>query len=170
MAGVTVIEADHVPEKHKNDYDIHFRQPPNAHPVIERANEIASLPSGTAKEQARRMYGMRLLYDRSPALEVAQGAKITGLTWPVQYHGEWCFGWHDGNYASIPADMVRLDPPATKEIRYDRSSNIRAKAKWKFVQKDKEKEKNGEWLKFDKGDIITNVSCRPTAFPCVTYC
>jgi len=158
VPGFTVIEAERVPEKHKNDYDIHFRQPPNSHPVIDRATEIARLPSGIAKEQARRMYGMRLLYDRSPALELAQGAKITGISFPAQYLGEWCFGWHDGNYASVPVDLVRLEPPPSKEICYDRSSNVRAKARWKFVQRDKEKDKNGEWLKFDKGDTITNIA------------
>lgn len=111
------------------------------------------------------MYGMRLLYDRSPALELAQGAKITGISFPAQYLGEWCFGWHDGNYASVPVDLVRLEPPPSKEICYDRSSNVRAKARWKFVQRDKEKDKNGEWLKFDKGDTITNIACKANTCP-----
>lgn len=158
VPGLTVIDEAVVPEKFRNDYDIHFKNPPLPHPAIERAEEIAPKPSGVTKDQARRMYGMKLLYDRSPALELAQGARITGISWPIQYQGEWCFGWHDGNYASVPADLVKLDPPPKSQIKYDRGSLVRAKARWKFSVKDKDK--NSEWLKFDKNETISNIACK----------
>ncbi|KAI6785438.1 uncharacterized protein J7T54_007080 [Emericellopsis cladophorae] len=156
VPGVTVIEGSSLPEKYRNDYDIHFKQPTRPHPVIERADELIYRPSAVSLDQARRMYGQRLLYDRSPALELAQGARISGLTWPSKYNGEWAFGWHDAHYASVPTLLLKLDAPSTSEIRYERSSIIRAKARWRFSVK--EKEKNADWLKFDKGDIITNIS------------
>ena len=159
VPGLTVIEGDQVPEKHHNDYDIHFRAPPVPHPVAKRAREIASQPTGVAREQSRRLYGQRLLYDRSPALELAKGARLTGITWPVQYQGEWIFAWHDGNCASVPADLVKLDPPPSSMVRYDRTSMVCARAKWKFAVKEKKGEK-GEWLKFDKNDTITNIACK----------
>lgn len=158
VPGLTVIEGERVPDRHHNDYDIHFKRQPLPHPVFERANEIAPLPCGIAKEQARRLYGQRLLYDRSPALELAQGARITGISWPVQYQGEWMLGWHNGNYASIPSDIVKLEVPARSEIKYDRTSLVRAKARWKFHMKEKDKDKN-EWLKFDKNETISNIAC-----------
>lgn len=150
-----------MPESNKNDYDIHLRSPIQRHPCIERAPEIDEMPSGVAKDQARRMYSQRLLYDRSPALELAQGAKITGITWPIQYQGEWCFGWHDGNWASVPTDLVKLNPPPDDQIpKYDKTSLVRAKARWKFAVKDKENKDKVEWLKFDKNEIISNISCK----------
>src|SRR5690606_20803023 len=139
--------------------DIHFRGPPVPHPVVERAREIASQPTGVAKEQSRRLYGQRLLYDRSPALELSKGARLTGITWPAQYQGEWIFAWHDGNFASVPGDLVKLDTPPSSMVRYDRTSMVSARAKWKFAVKEKKGE-NGEWLKFDKSDTITNIACK----------
>lgn len=164
VPGLTVIQGEQVPEKFHNDFDVHFKRPPLAHPVRDRSAEVSMLPSGVARDQARRMYGQRLLYDRSPALELAQGARITGLTWPSQYSGEWCFGWHEGNYASIPSDLVRLDQPPRSEIKYDKMSAIRATSRWKFShnQKDKFKDKDREtedWLKFDKNETISNIAC-----------
>ena len=158
VPGLVVIEDDTVPEKYHNDYDIQFRRPPIPHPVIEEVSGMVSLPSGTAKEVARRLYGQRLLFDRSPALEVAQGARITGIRWPAQYQGAWIFAWHNGTYASIPTEIVKLEPPPRNEIKYDRTSTVFAKAKWKFHVKEKDKTKN-EWLKFDKNETITNISC-----------
>ncbi|KAF4126624.1 hypothetical protein GMORB2_0360 [Geosmithia morbida] len=155
VPGMTVIEGDTVPDKHYNDYDIHFRNPPLPHPVLERIDGVgSSMPTGISKEQSRRLFGQRLLPDRSPALQVAKGARITSLRWPDRYNGEWCFGWHEGTFASIPFDIVRLEVPPSDEIRYDRQSLVTAKAKWRFSVKDKE---YGDWLKFDKNETISNL-------------
>ena len=158
IPGVTVVDQAAVPEQFRNNYDLHFKNPPEAHPVAEKADEIALLPTGCAKEAARRMYGQRLLFDRTPALEMVQGAKITGITWPEKYVGEWAFGWHDGVCASVPTEILRLDQPPADEIKLPGTSQIRATAKWKFNPKDKDKFK-GDWLKFDKDEVITNISC-----------
>lgn len=163
VAGLTVIDGDHdVPDVHRNDYDLHLRYPPREHPVLDGSRlDVASgpggMPTGIAKETARRMYGQRLLPNRVPALQVAAGARITGLRWPEEHRGEWCFGWHEGAFASIPFDIMRLEPPPPEEIRYDSRSLVTAKARWRFVVKDKE---FGDWLKFDKGDTITNLACK----------
>jgi hypothetical protein len=160
VPGLTVIDEPVVPAKYHNDYDIHFRVPTQRHPCVDRAAELSQMPSGVAKDNARRMYGQRLLYDRSPALELAAGARITGLTWPIQYQGEWCFGWHDGNWASVPTDIIKLDPPPASMIKYDRTSLIRGRARWKFSVKDKDSKDKIEWLKFEKGEIISNIACK----------
>ena len=162
IAGMTVVEGEVVPDKHRNDFDVHFKRPPQPHPVIERSFELENLPSVVAKDQARRLYGQRLLPDRSPALEVALGARITGITWPPQYGGEWCFGWHDGQYGSIPTELVKLEQPPGKEVRYDKRSAVCATSRWKFYVKDKDKNKEKdqeEWLKFDKNETISNIAC-----------
>ncbi|KAM0448972.1 hypothetical protein ACHAO4_008201 [Trichoderma viride] len=154
VPGIAVVDQTEVPPHLVNDYDLLFNSPPEPHPVRERAAELAHLPTGHAKESARRLFGQRLLPDRTPALELIQGAKITGLTWPSRYGGEWAFGWHDGVFASIPIEILKLDRPPFSQIKRNNSSRIRAKAKWKFSIK----EKNEDWLKFDKDEVITNIS------------
>ncbi|KAL6896522.1 hypothetical protein GGI43DRAFT_122760 [Trichoderma evansii] len=154
VPGIAVVDQTEVPPHLVNDYDLLFNSPPEPHPVRERAAEIAHLPTGHAKESARRLFGQRLLPDRTPALELIQGAKITGLVWPARYAGEWAFGWHDGKFASIPVEILKLSRPPFSLIKRNNSSRIRAKAKWKFSVK----EKNEDWLKFDKDEVITNIS------------
>jgi hypothetical protein len=151
-----VVDQTEIPPHLINDYDLFFMNPPEPHPVRERAAEIAHLPTAHAKESARRLFGQRLLPDRTPALEFIQGAKITGITWPARYNGEWAFGWHDGVHASIPTDIIKLDRPPFGHIKRNATSRIRAKAKWKFAPK----EKNEDWLKFDKDEVISNITCK----------
>ncbi|KAL7806524.1 hypothetical protein V8C44DRAFT_198832 [Trichoderma aethiopicum] len=154
VPGISVVDQTEVPPHLVNDYDLLFMNPPEPHPVRERAAEIAHLPTAHAKESARRLFGQRLLPDRTPALEFIQGAKITGITWPSRYNGEWAFGWHDGVHASIPTDILKLDRPPFGHIKRNATSRIRAKAKWKFAPK----EKNEDWLKFDKDEVISNIT------------
>ncbi|KND88744.1 hypothetical protein TOPH_06580 [Tolypocladium ophioglossoides CBS 100239] len=155
VPGICVVDQVEVPDHLRNDYDLHFTHPPTAHPAQENGAEVAGHPTGVAKEQARRIYGQRLLYDRTVALELAQGARITGIKWPPKYNGEWIFAWHDGVFASVPADVIKLNLPPAAEIKLGGTSHIRARSKWKFAPKDKEKE---NWLKFDKNELITNIS------------
>lgn len=157
VPGICVVDQAEVPDHLRNDYDLHFTHPPTAHPAQENGSEVAGHPTGVAKEQARRIYGQRLLYDRTAALELAQGARVTGIKWPPKYNGEWIFAWHDGVFASVPTDVIRLDLPPAADIKLGGTSHIRAKSKWKFAPKDKEK---GDWLKFDKNETITNISCK----------
>lgn len=156
ITGLAIIDGPDVPTELANDFDLHFLAPPATNPCTDNALYISQQPTATAREQARRLYGQRLLHDRSAALELAQGARITGLEWPEQYHGDWCYGWHDGVHATVPTDIIRIDPPPMGQIKMSGTSLIRAKARWKFSPKDKDK---GDWLKFDKGDVITNINC-----------
>ncbi|KAK6448439.1 hypothetical protein FP744_10004689 [Trichoderma asperellum] len=162
VPGIAVVDQTEVPPHLVNDYDLVFNSPPEPHPVRERAAEIAHLPTGHAKESARRLFGQRLLPDRTPALELIQGAKITGVTWPARYGGEWAFGWHDGVFASIPVEILKLDRPPFSLIKRNNSSRVRAKARWKFSVK----EKNEDWLKFDKDEVITNISWSSPEYWC----
>lgn len=156
IPGIVIIDGPDVPNQYRNDYDLHFTKPPVAHPALEHEQETAMMPTGVAKEQARKMYSQRLLADRTPALELVVGSKVTGLSWPSKYNGEWCMGWYDGVHASVPLETLRLNPPPSRDIKMDGMSHIRAKSRWKFSHKDKDKT---EWLKFDKDEIITNISC-----------
>ncbi|EFY92739.1 hypothetical protein MAC_01375 [Metarhizium acridum CQMa 102] len=157
VPGIAVVEGPEMPAHLRNDFDVWFRNPPEAHPAQLNLSEIAGKATGITKDHSRRLYGQRLLFDRSPALELCHGAKITGITWPEKHNGEWIFAWHDGIHASTPADIVKLDAPPSEEIRMVGSSLVRAKSRWKFVQKDKEKDKS-LWLRFDKNEAITNIS------------
>jgi hypothetical protein len=160
VPGLTVIEDAAIPRELTNNYDLHFKNPVEASPMADRQADIAHLPTATAKDTVKRMYGMRLLADKTPPLELAVGAKIVGVEFPAKYNGEWCMGWHDGVYASFPADVAKLDPPPQSDIKIGGTSNMRAIARWKFNNKDKEKNTNSEWLKFDKEEVITNISCK----------
>lgn len=159
VPGIAVVEGLEMPAYLRNDFDVWFRNPPEAHPAQLNMSEIAGKATGTTRDHSRRLYGQRLLFDRSPALELCHGAKVTGITWPEKHNGEWVFAWHDGIHASTPADIVKLDAPPPEEIKMDCSSLIRAKSRWKFVYRDKEKDKS-LWLKFDKNEAITNISCK----------
>ena len=159
VPGIAVLDGGSIPAHLRNDYDIHFLEPPAAHAAQLNVSQIVGKATGVAKDQSRKLYGQRLLFDRSPALELCHGAKLTGIDWPEKHKGEWIFAWHDGVYASAPADIIKLDPPAPEDIKMGGSSIVRAKARWKFQQKDKEKDKS-LWLKFDKNEAITNISCK----------
>ncbi|KAI8679783.1 SH3 domain-containing protein [Fusarium keratoplasticum] len=163
VPGFTVIEEAEVPDRYRNDYDLHFKSPVETHPVVEKSNEICNMPTATSKEAARRMYGQRLLYDRTPALEMVQGARITGIEWPAKYLGEWCMGYHDAVYASVPFEIMRLDPPSPENIKMDGTSPTQVTARWRFNVKDKTK---GDWLKFEKDEVITNISYPYQEFWC----
>ncbi|KAF4592458.1 RING finger domain-containing protein [Ophiocordyceps camponoti-floridani] len=155
VPGIRVVEEPEVPSALRNDYDIHLRGPQTKHPAHENQSDIAGRPTGVARAEARQMHNKRQPPDRSPALELAQGARIVGIRWPREYKGEWMFAWHDGAFESAPTDNVRLDPPPPSDIKMGGSSLVIAKARWKFAPRDKEK---GEWLKFSKNETIMNIS------------
>ncbi|KAM4056994.1 variant SH3 domain-containing protein [Hirsutella rhossiliensis] len=155
VSGVTVVEEAEVPEHLRNNYDIHLPNPPVAHPAHENQDDIIDRPTGVAKKEARRIYGQRLPYDRSAPLELDKGARITGIKWPPKHSGEWMIAWHDGVCASVPTDLIKLDPPPAAEIKMDGTSHVCAKARWKSALKEKDA---GNWLKFNKNDTITNIS------------
>lgn len=159
VAGVSVVDQVDIPKELHNDYDLHFISPPVLHPALDSAGEIAHLPNAVARENVRRTVGLRYPPDRGPTHELINGARLTGVTWPNSYGGEWCMTWHDGSYAAIPFNCVRLDPPSHEDVKLGGASLVRAKAKWKFSIRDKDKNA-ADWLKFDKNEIITNIRCK----------
>ncbi|KAK1594334.1 SH3 domain-containing protein [Colletotrichum navitas] len=155
VPGITVIEEAEIPSDLRNNYDLHFRAPPKESSLTGKQTEIARRPTATATQTVKRMYGMRLLYDNTPAFELANGARVLGIVFPEKYNGEWVMGWHEENFGSAPLDVLKLEPPPKEEIRMDTTSNISAVARWKFAPKTKD---GGDWLRFDQGDVITNIS------------
>ena len=162
VPGVTVVDEPQMPLMSATSYDVHLKAPQAPSALDDKWGEIALLPTVMAKETVKKMYGMKLLHDRTPAFELAAGAKIIGVEFPDKYHGEWCMGYHDGKHASFPFDVVKLVPPPPHEVVLGGTSSARAVAKWKFALKEKDKSQ-AEWLKFDKGDIITNICCKFTS-------
>jgi hypothetical protein len=58
-------------------------------------------------------------------------------------------------------ETLRLDPPLSAAIKMDETSRVQATARWKFNSEDKIKdEAQGNWLKFDRDDTITHISCK----------
>ncbi|KAF2969533.1 hypothetical protein GQX73_g4060 [Xylaria multiplex] len=88
------------------------------------------------------------------ALHFGVGAKIVGIEFPARYDGKWAIGWHDGVRAAFEADAVQLEAPPKAEVRMQGTSSVQAVARWKFNQKGGDE----RWLKFDKGDVIKNIS------------
>ncbi|KJZ79231.1 hypothetical protein HIM_01382 [Hirsutella minnesotensis 3608] len=154
IPGLCVVEGAEIPAQLRNNYDLHLRQPPAPHPAHENHDEVSNRPSGLAKQHSRRLFGQKLIYDRSPALELALGARVTGIQWPLKYKGEWMFAWHDGIFASVPTDLIKLEPPPASEVQLGGSSRVCARARWKFAPKDKDA---ANWLKFDRHETITNI-------------
>lgn len=166
VPGFTVVEEAEVPFNLRNNYDLHFKRPQVPSPLDPVRDGIIALPTATAIKPVRKMYGMRMLHDQTPAFELADGARITGIEFPAKYQGEWALGWHDAAKKSVPFDVIRLVPPPKNEVKMGGTSTITAVARWKFAPK----AKDGEWLKFDKGEFISNISCelfrsRPSRYP-----
>ncbi|KAG5999651.1 hypothetical protein E4U43_001941 [Claviceps pusilla] len=165
IAGIAVVDGSNMPAHLRNDYDIQFLKPPEAHPAQLNLSWIWRRATGTAQDQSRKLFSQRLPYDRSPALDLCHGARVVGIEWPEKYSGEWIFAWHDGIHACAPADIIRLDAPPSEDIRMVSSSLLRGKARWKFHQKEKDKD-HSLWLKFDKNEFISNISYADPEFWC----
>lgn len=157
VPGFTVVDEAEVPFNLVNNYDLHLRRPPAASPLDEVREGIAGMPVATAIKPVRKMHGMRLLPDHTPAFELAEGARISGIEFPSKYMGEWVLGWHDGAKKSVPFDVIRLEPPPKNEVRMGGTSTVVAVARWRHAPKAKD---GSEWLRFDKGDVISNISCK----------
>ncbi|KAM0325474.1 hypothetical protein ACHAQA_007461 [Verticillium albo-atrum] len=154
VTGVAVVDGAEVPFNLRNNYDLHFKGPTSRSPLAGREDEVAALATGRARTTVKRMYGMRMLGDRTPAFELAEGARLVGIEFPAKYEGEWAMGWHDGAYKSVPLDVLRLDVPGRGQVKVGAASNVEAVAKWRFMPKGKDL----DWLRFDKGEVVTNIT------------
>ncbi|KAI0424709.1 hypothetical protein F5Y09DRAFT_335536 [Xylaria sp. FL1042] len=101
-------------------------------------------------------YGtIRSPLDRQRLLRLSVGAKILGIKFPSEYEGKWAVGWHDNIHAAFETEAVRINVPPENQLKaLPRSSSVSAVARWEWDQKDND----GPWLKFRKGDIIQNIS------------
>ncbi|RYO77950.1 hypothetical protein DL766_006204 [Monosporascus sp. MC13-8B] len=155
VAGLTVIEGPDMSPQSKDNFDLFFPSPPVQSIMTGIMPEISRLPTAMATETRKLQHGiMRTPQDRTPVLHFAVGAKIVGIEFPAKYDGKWALGWHDGVRAAFEADAVLLDTPPKGEIRMQGTSSLQAIARWKWNQKGGDE----KWLKFDKGDVIKNIS------------
>ncbi|KAK9436894.1 SH3 domain-containing protein [Metarhizium brunneum] len=157
IPGIAVVYGTPVPPHLLNNHDLHFTVAPKPNPVHAESAEIHGRPTGVAMREVRRDEAQRSIVTRGrlEELQVAMGAKLTGIKWPPQYKGRKVFAWHDGNFASVPSDVVMLNAPVGSGLNGAVRTAVSARAKWKFSPKHG---KDG-WLRFDKGDAITNISC-----------
>lgn len=143
------------------DFDIHFPNPePTLHVfnIKEIAQKVAVRPTATAlvTHHPKSSHSGSRDPAGDPVMHFAAGAKIVGLTFPTQFGGSWCMGYHDGNRGAFPASTVTLDLPAREDLLMNQSSPLVATAKWDFKPKETKDTTRG-WLKFSKGDLITNI-------------
>ncbi|OAQ96066.1 hypothetical protein LLEC1_03503 [Akanthomyces lecanii] len=184
IAGITVLYGADMPSRLAHNYDVYFREPapsdsgssPATASRAERkpstadsaglvdAETISNQPTGVVVKEVRpdetpRGAGSDMIVGRrrTEELRVAAGAKLTGIKWPPQYNGRKVFAWHNGNFASVPSELVQLTvPPAGRSlVRSVSKTAVRATAKWKFSPQHDKK----TWLKFNKGDAIRNITC-----------
>ncbi|KAH7035429.1 uncharacterized protein B0I36DRAFT_318339 [Microdochium trichocladiopsis] len=154
VPGLTVIETEEIPDNLKDNFDLHFPRPTVTSVMTGIVPEIARLPTAVATETKKAVFGMsRNPPDRAPVLQFAVGARIVGVEFPDKYNGRWGIGWHDGTRGAFEADAVHIDAPAKDEVRMRGDSSLQAVAKWKWSQKGDDR-----WLKFDKGEVIKNIS------------
>ncbi|KAI0099936.1 hypothetical protein GGR51DRAFT_382585 [Nemania sp. FL0031] len=154
IQGVTVIEERELPPQLKDNFDLHFPHPPTESVMLGLSREVARLPAAVSTDTRKMSHGtMRLPPDRQAVLHFAVGAKIVGIEFPAKYDGKWAIGWHDGVRAAFETDAIQLEAPPKAEIKMQGTSSVQAVARWKWNQKGDER-----WLRFDKGDIIKNIS------------
>ncbi|KAH8681258.1 hypothetical protein BX600DRAFT_16720 [Xylariales sp. PMI_506] len=157
VLGLNIIDSVEIPESKqhmKDNFDLHFTHPPIQSIMSGIAREVGRLPTAVATDTRKSANGiLRVPPDRAAALQYAVGARIVGIEFPPKYEGKWALGWHDGIRGAFELDSVHLDAPPRNETRMQGTSNIQAVARWKWSQKGE-----GNWLKFDKGDVIKNIS------------
>lgn len=161
VSGFTIIEGDTIPAAQQHSYDLWFTRAPVPSPMQGLFPEVGKLPAAVATETRKMTHGiLRTPPDKAPVLQYAIGARIVGIKFPEKYEGKWGIGWHDGMYGVFEVDTVHLEAPARNEVRMYGTSSMQAVARWKFRQAGE-----GSWLKFDKGDVIKNISCRYSPAP-----
>lgn len=155
VSGLQVVETEEIPDHLKNNFDLHLARPTVTSVMTGIIPEIARLPTAIATETKKSTFGMsRNTPDRAPVLQFAIGARIVGVEFPDKYNGRWGIGWHDGIRGAFEADAVQIDAPPKDEVRMRGDSSLQTIAKWKWNQKGDDR-----WLKFDKGEVIKNISC-----------
>jgi hypothetical protein len=125
------------------------------------ARELSSMPTAVATDTFRRtqLSVLRTSPDTSIAtLQFFAGQRIVGIEFPARFNGEWALGWADNVRGAFPTDSVKLEAPPEHDVRKTAASRLRAVARWKRHPKEKDVKESG-WLRFEKGEVITNISC-----------
>ena len=163
VPGVTVLygetsEAD----PYLEDFDIHFLRDPLPSPTppdLDRNAVATSLKEHMQRYREKNLprppvYGGELL-------EFHSGARIVGITFPKQWEGKWCTGWHDGKHGAFPAKVVEIGPPRQSEIPMESNSGVSVTSRWKWKpgKVADGNERSTLWLEFEKGETISNVRC-----------
>ncbi|KAH8802728.1 hypothetical protein F5884DRAFT_480362 [Xylogone sp. PMI_703] len=154
VSGLTILYGSHPPSV--VDFDINFMTnnvKTAQYCMAAIAPKVASRPSAIAVNTHRPKPGTRAYRD-SDGFQFAAGAKIVAITFPEEFDGKWCTGYHDGQRGSFPFTDISLEMPINEDVLMQERSNLVAVAKWEFKQ---EKTKEGGWLSFKKGDTITNI-------------
>ncbi|KAI0968232.1 hypothetical protein F4678DRAFT_206969 [Xylaria arbuscula] len=157
VPGFAVIQGTAIPPHHENNFDLYFPHPPSPSAmVLGIEQEISKLPIAVAKVAPKVSLGTtRLAPGREPTHHLVVGAKIFGITYPVRYEGNWALGWHDNTHAAFETEAVHLIVPSGNRLQLlARRSGASAVARWKWNPNDSDH----RWLKFQKGDIIQNIS------------
>lgn len=159
VPGLTVFDEAELPPSCANNYDLHFPNPPVTSQMTAIAEDVARMPTAVAIETVR-ISPLKSI--RSPSasssvlpLQFASSARIVGIDFPPRWAGEWAVGWHDNQRGVFPISSVRLEPPMKGDIA-ETPSNIQAISRWRRNPVSKE---FGGWLKFDKGEMITCITC-----------
>lgn len=162
-----MIETPDIPPQFRDNYDLHFPHPSPARSLMAGlARELSSMPTAVATDAFRRTQ-LSTLPRTLPAdalgpgvgpLQFFAGQRVVGIHFPPRLGGEWALGWADNARGAFPADCVRLEPPPEREVRRTPGSGLRAVARWRRHPKDRDV-KEGGWLRFEKGEVITNISC-----------
>lgn len=139
------------------DFDLSFTShEATTDPLSSSSIEIASLPTALAI-QAHRPKGSGKFYQKDPngntTLQFAINAQIAGVTFPRNFNGEWCSGYHDFSRGLFPAEMIQLKPPPQDEIIMNAKSSLVAIARWDHSPKNT----SAGWLAFSRREKIIHV-------------
>jgi len=157
LAGINVLYGVQPPEI--VDFDIHCTVPEartTQYTMAEIATKVSSRPTAYAIVSNHYKPGQAKSRDPdgNPILHFAAGARIVGVSFPEQFNGQWCMGYHDGDRGAFPASSITLDLPGREDVLMNAQSTLVAWAKWDFKPKDV---KEGGWISFKKGDKISCV-------------
>ena len=162
VRGVTVLYGA-VPSHHlrARDYDINLTEPPSS-PDLPDEEHLAYLPIAKAAKDHVQIPNQPKLSQPDRGTEMLQfmtDARIVGVEFPERWGGKWCSGWHDGVFGAFPAKAVQLEAPRRKGLPPADSMESRRSGvtKWKWEPRGSS---SSSWLSFDKGDKISNISCK----------
>jgi hypothetical protein len=139
------------------DCDLYFKnQKVQPDPISKLCPYINSLPTAKATQAHHAKSGSKFHLqspDGKPTLQFAIGAQIAGITFPVEFNGQWCSGYHDCSKGLFPSETIQLNPPSKSDIIMNSKSSLSATARWDHNPKDT----SAGWLVFSRNEKITHI-------------